>query len=61
MLMRGRERGTYRLGLLVSSVVGRLLHGHAGGVPGLLLLGRSRLLLGGLEEAEDVLEHFAVT
>jgi hypothetical protein len=52
---------TYRLlRLLVSSVVGRLLHGHAGSVPGLLLLGRSRLVLGGLEEAEDVVEHFGL-
>lgn len=49
---------TYSCGLLAASVVGGLLHGHGGCVPGGLLGARFFLLLGGLEETEEtVLEH----
>jgi hypothetical protein len=52
---------TYSCGLLAAGIVGGLLHGHGGSVPGWLLGARLFLLLGGLEEAEEtVLEHVVV-
>jgi hypothetical protein len=49
---------TYSCGLLAAGIVGGLLHGHRGSVPGWLLGARFFLLLGRLEETEEtVLEH----
>lgn len=50
---------TYSCGLLAAGIVGGLLHGHRGSVPGRLLGARFSILLGGSEETEEtVFKHF---